>query len=210
MGLYNYDRTILDNLEIPKQIDRETLNNLLLMDTADLEISIPAPSYLKLKLGYWSKALLPGWQRMADALELEYNPIENYDRFEQIVDVTEGEHDVTRSSSGNSTQDAHSENGGGDTTTLSRSAYNDGFEGAEQTETELGSHLDNSIETEQSEKGTESGTNKTTMTHNNHTHGNIGVTTSQQMLEEEFKISYKNVYDRIIDDFKQEFCILVY
>ena len=49
------------------------------------------------------------------------------------------------------------------------------------------------------------------ITRNNHTSGNIGVTTSQQMLEQEIKIAAKlNVMDMIVDSFKQRFCLLVY
>ena len=42
-------------------------------------------------------------------------------------------------------------------------------------------------------------------------HGNIGVTTSQQMLEQEMLIAPKlNVINYMIDSFKNRFCILVY
>lgn len=40
--------------------------------------------------------------------------------------------------------------------------------------------------------------------------GNIGVTTSQQMLESELSISAWNLYEQITDLFVQEFCIMVY
>lgn len=49
------------------------------------------------------------------------------------------------------------------------------------------------------------------ITRNNHTSGNIGVTTSQQMLEQEIEVSAKlNVIKMIVDSFKDRFCILVY
>lgn len=49
------------------------------------------------------------------------------------------------------------------------------------------------------------------ITRNNHTSGNIGVTTSQQMLEQEIEISAKlNVMNMIVESFKQRFCLLVY
>lgn len=42
-------------------------------------------------------------------------------------------------------------------------------------------------------------------------HGNIGVTTSQQMLEQELEVVPKlNVINYMIDSFKKRFCILVY
>ena len=40
--------------------------------------------------------------------------------------------------------------------------------------------------------------------------GNIGVTTSQQMLEAELDIVTWNLYEHISDIFIDEFCILVY
>lgn len=44
-----------------------------------------------------------------------------------------------------------------------------------------------------------------------HTYGNIGVTTSQQMLESEIMLRGRyNAYDIIVNDFKQRFCLLVY
>lgn len=40
--------------------------------------------------------------------------------------------------------------------------------------------------------------------------GNIGVTTSQQMVKEELEIRKKNVYDYIVKSFKSRFCLLIY
>lgn len=40
--------------------------------------------------------------------------------------------------------------------------------------------------------------------------GNIGVTTTQQMIKEEREIADFNVIERIVDDFKMRFCLLVY
>lgn len=41
-------------------------------------------------------------------------------------------------------------------------------------------------------------------------HGNIGVTTSQQMIQQEREIDTFNIYDIIIESFKARFCLLVY
>ena len=38
-------------------------------------------------------------------------------------------------------------------------------------------------------------------------HGNIGVTTTQEMIKQEREISRFNIYDFIIEDFKMRFCI---
>lgn len=49
-----------------------------------------------------------------------------------------------------------------------------------------------------------------TMNRKAHMYGNIGVTTSQQMLRDELSISEWNIYEHIKDLFMQEFCIMVY
>lgn len=41
-------------------------------------------------------------------------------------------------------------------------------------------------------------------------YGNIGVTTTQQMIEEERRVSEFNIINHIIESFKQRFCLLLY
>jgi len=48
------------------------------------------------------------------------------------------------------------------------------------------------------------------MTRTGRAHGNIGVTTSQQMLQSELDIVAWNIYEHITDLFLQEFVIPVY
>lgn len=47
-------------------------------------------------------------------------------------------------------------------------------------------------------------------TYSSRVHGNIGVTTTQQMLQSERELRTFNIYDYIALDFKSKFCILVY
>ena len=56
--------------------------------------------------------------------------------------------------------------------------------------------------------GTEKENSKTI--HEGRIHGNIGVTTSQQMLEAELKIAEWNIYEHITDLFLSEFIIPIY
>ena len=54
-------------------------------------------------------------------------------------------------------------------------------------------------------------TDETETTHESRIHGNIGVTTSQQMLEQEIAVAPKlNVINYMIESFKNRFCIMVY
>lgn len=56
--------------------------------------------------------------------------------------------------------------------------------------------------------GTDTGTVELRRTGN--AKGNIGVTTTQQMIEQERNVVLFNVYDYIVESFKKRFCILVY
>ena len=56
-----------------------------------------------------------------------------------------------------------------------------------------------------------SGSDNSTVTRSSHISGNIGVTTSQQMLEQELVVSAKlNVYNYIMESFKNRFCLEVW
>lgn len=58
---------------------------------------------------------------------------------------------------------------------------------------------------------TESETSTDRATHTGRVSGNIGVTTSQQMIESELRLRLGfNLYDIIADEFKRRFCILIY
>ena len=58
--------------------------------------------------------------------------------------------------------------------------------------------------------GTTGNTLDSSYDHTNHMYGNIGVTTTQQMLEAEYKIAEWNIYEAIKDIFIQDFLIMVY
>ena len=59
---------------------------------------------------------------------------------------------------------------------------------------------------------TTAGTDRSTdtFTHTLHTHGNIGVTTTQQMIEAERECVRYNLYDEIAADYQMAFCLDIY
>lgn len=66
----------------------------------------------------------------------------------------------------------------------------------------------NSVEMVDSNGNTTSSSYRST--HKAHLYGNIGVTTSQEMIEEERKVVRFNILDEIAQDFKRKFCVLIY
>lgn len=48
------------------------------------------------------------------------------------------------------------------------------------------------------------------VTRDGHAYGNIGVTTTQQMITQEREIALFNIIEKIVDDFKMRFCLMIY
>lgn len=167
MGLYSFRGDILDDFKLPEGIDRDDFIEILLFDTAELELLTPDPDIMKQLLGRWSNVRVNAWSKMLDTETVEYNPIHNYDRQEDWLD----------NGAGNSITD------------LSVAGFND----ADMADRER------------------TGTGTTTQSrHTARISGNIGVTTTQQMLESERESrKYSTVFE-IIGEFKERFCLLVY
>lgn len=79
----------------------------------------------------------------------------------------------------------------------------------DETITDSGTRSQTTSSTDsRTQSGTDTGTVETEFT--DLEQGNIGVTTSQQMILAERDLVRFNIYDLIIDDFKQRFCVLIY
>lgn len=70
----------------------------------------------------------------------------------------------------------------------------------------------NSDDDKKTGKSVSAGTSTQDLTHTveGNVHGNIGVTTTQQMINSERDVANYSVYMAIVEDFKREFCVLVY
>ena len=86
LGLYNYDPTIFDDLQIPAALDKSTLVDNILMESTALEVLYPDPDFLKAAIGVWSAKMIGVWTQLWDTTQYEYNPIDNYDRHEEYTD----------------------------------------------------------------------------------------------------------------------------
>lgn len=90
LGLYNWDDTLFDLMVIPEALDRNTLLDNLLAETAELEVLYPNPVVFKNLLGVWSHKQLDIWNRLYETTQYDYNPIENYNRYETGSDDSSG------------------------------------------------------------------------------------------------------------------------
>lgn len=223
LGLKRLNDGILGELVVPDGVDVELVKDNLLAETAELEVIYPDSIFMQAMIGRWSAKELPIWERLYKTTLLEYNPIENYDRMEEWTEAEDTKKNTEADATGTSRTDTD-----GTTTKQSNtdgvindqkyvSAYNE----VEFTPTERDNNTQNEKNnSEQKDVGTvsvkTSAENTTDETGNRNllrkgrAHGNIGVTTSQQMIEAERDVALYNIIDVIINSFKNRFCLQVY
>lgn len=90
IGLYNYERTfnrdLFSSLSLPEGYNKSTFVNSLLLEHGEKCVMYTDPEFFKCAIGFWSNKWALELARIYEALTAEYNPIYNYDRFEQIQD----------------------------------------------------------------------------------------------------------------------------
>ena len=188
IGLYNEDNTIFDNLNVPVGLDKQTLVNNILLRSGEFEVLYPDPDFMKFSIGSFSAAWQDTFERWVNALSIEYNPLENYDRQEDWTDTRNGHNSGTTSgTTSNTLTNKVSAYDAGDALTTRGQDVNYGADSSSSSgESHEGAH------------------------HRVRVHGNIGVTTSQQMLQSELDLGYCNIYEKITDLFLTHFVIPVY
>lgn len=90
LGLYQWDQTVFDLMQIPEALDKDTLVDNLLAETAELEVLYPNPVVFKNLVGVWSAKQIDIWNRLYATTQYDYNPIENYNRYETGSDSGTG------------------------------------------------------------------------------------------------------------------------
>lgn len=236
VDLYNVDETLFDGLLLPPDFDtsenRETLVNQILMRSKDFEALYPDAPFMKKQIGYWSGENIFVWDKVYTLTQLEYNPIENYDRMEESSETgrnaTERTGEAVSARAGSNSQNqsenrAESSNEAGSESNETKKA---GFN-TTTLDTQSGQTGSSSAQRAATAENTITGTGTTTETatgrtneneNSNHNilktsriHGNIGVTTPAQMLRGDLDIYPDlNLIHRIVEDFVTEFCIMVY
>ena len=180
---------LFSELDLPDGVDKNRLIKTMLLRGGEFETIYSDADFVKEQIGVISKNWYDTIKRWKEALDVEYAPLENYDRIEDWSDITHGTSDSSVSGSS------------GHNGTTSKSAFNSS---SLVTDTGDGS-------TDSSESHAE-GSADNTAVHSGRVHGNIGVTTSSKMLEE-FMVTRKawgNFYDHVADLFLRELVIPIY
>lgn len=301
--MQQHDDDLFKNLTVPTGLNKDTLTENILLRGGEFEVIYSDPLFMQYAIGTWSKKWQRTMEKWLQALAIDYNPLENYDRYENIQDKSTKTSNMERTLDHQdetliNTQDLQTLNTENkrtlDTDTLStRNLMDEETRNLTDVETRLmndtttydhdteverqvsafdsssyqpaevtynkdsdsdhntvaidytgtdtfehtGKDIFNHTGTEDNKQtGTDTMKNTGTDTMNRtgsettghtgtisdeggedgfndhiaHIHGNIGVTTSQQMLQAELDIDLWNIYEHITDLFLTEFIIPIY
>lgn len=116
LGLYDYDPTIFDGLQLPTAADitdeadkvadpwipnKQAFIEYLCMECAELELVYPSAPTLSKMISVWSRARQPVWKALYNTLLYKYNPIWNKDGIVSETHTGTGSDLLTRNLTGN-------------------------------------------------------------------------------------------------------------
>ena len=192
--LYDYNNELFSGLTVPEGVRQQVVINNILIETWDMEVLFPDPDIMQDAITKWAALCFPVWDELQKTLEYEYNPIDNYDR--SIALTVDRDYDPATT--------MRESTSGGDT-------INDYVAGFNSSTSAAATPREKSVSTLGSVYDRVSGghDDETTVT-TGRIHGNIGVTTTQQMIKEQREVAEFSVERYIIDDFIHRFCLLIY
>ena len=211
VAILEFDPTIFDDLIFPEGVDKQIFVDSLVQTCGHTPLLHPDPGYLHYYIPAWGKRTYKIWKKLAATLDLEYNPIENYDRNSTYTDTTDRSLNRTTSNSSKSHGTNDSTERSTNTSEDKVSADNSSEYQPDRTSTASGTTSDQLImDSNGSDSGKMTDAEKVSHTYTERTHGNIGVTTSQQMIQSERELVRYDFYMEIVNSFKREFCLLIY
>lgn len=219
LGLYQREPTLFDELELPGSMNKDVLIDNILYEAAPLEAYYPDPNFMKFMIGRWSFMNQSVWQKLYDTTVLEYNPIFNYDRTEEW---SENEQMLDKRTLTGTEMETSTDNSSGEIKSsgtvkseLNVSGYNESsYVPREQTIETPDTLTSNTSETDRTvsidKNDTENMDRKRDIIRTGRAFGNIGVTTTQQMIQQERETGLFNMYKVITDSFIERFCLMIY
>lgn len=193
--LLRIDDTLFDGITLPTNIDRDILENAILRRCMSLTPIYTHTETFKAFTQIFFQTHYTIIEKLMDTVLLTYNPIENYNRLEEI----EREETLT---AGIGTQNTRIGNDGEETIDDVSAFDSDNY--SPSTKRNITSTNN------QTDTTTRNGKDTTAEKITTRTSGNIGVTTTQQMIEQERNVAMFNCYDTIARMYEVEMFIGIY
>lgn len=215
LDLLSYDDTIMDKFTVPDGIDRQLALDTIYQRCGLTPLYHPDPAWLKFYVGRWCSKNAKTWDELYKTTIQDYNPIYNYDRTEETTDTRSGTRTLSEDTSSNTKQngdtsvtDTSSDSSEHTMSADNSSTYEPEYKDASSRQDTQASESSNRVDVTGDRAVDE--TTGETYSHKLRAYGNIGVTTTQEMLEAQRKVVRYNIYNEIADSFKDEFCLYIY
>lgn len=215
LDLLYYDDTIMDNFTVPDGIDRQLALDTIYQRCGLTPLYHPDPAWLKFYVGRWCSKNAKTWEELYKTTTQDYNPIYNYDRTEETTDTRSGTRTLSEDTSSNTKQsgdssvtDTSSDSNEHTISADNSDNYEPGYKDVSSRQDTQASESSNRVDVTGDRAVDE--TTGETYSHKLRAYGNIGVTTTQEMLEAQRKVVRYNIYNEIADSFKDEFCLYIY
>lgn len=200
IGFYNYNNDLFNEFRLTPLIDRDILIDNILLEASEFEVLYADWDFYRRAINHFFSLNYDLFNKWAEDLLREYDPLENYDRKEHWTDKFDGKEDTKSDSTSNDISN-------GNTDQLQRISSFDSNDLVNDSENTGYAHN----EANNTASATGENVKDDLATHDGRIHGNVGVTTSQQMLESELLLRQKWQLIKIITDmFIQEMTIPVY
>jgi hypothetical protein len=178
------NKSMFAAITFPTGIDKDIAVNEILRASSPFEVLYADGDYLIEAVKLWADKYYYTFAKWQKGFAEDFSPIDNYDKHSEIT-TNEGSEDKT--TYGKKTTETH------DVSAYDSSGYS--------PEDKVVTDLSNS----------DTVTYKKNFKHTEYTHGNIGVSTSTDVLQKWMSFySDHNIYQMISDCFITEFCIMVY
>ena len=217
--LQKNNQSVFDLLSLPDGIEKDNVVDNIILECGEFETLYSDPYFMRSAIGVWSNKHYRTFEKWIAALNIEYNPLENYDRQEdwtdtgdentktKFTDDTKTETDSSTTSEGSSNQNGNTEDL---VSAFDSSSYQESEKHVIDTDEDHADKVTSNTKLTNDSKQNTEGEKDTIDKHTGRIHGNIGVTTSQQMLQSEIDIARFNIIQEITNLFMTELCICVY
>lgn len=211
-GINEYlDKTLFDFLPdvLPAgTYDAATLEELIFIECGDLFPYYQVPSYLKAQCRNFFVRNAEQFKRAWEALYSDYNPIENYDRQEAWSDSHSSSESISESLS--SSESVHASTSSSDSTSSSSagdvSAYNSPTlqpQSASRGNAATSGHNTNDTNGNSHSSRLHTDGRLALDRHEGRVHGNIGVITTQQMIQSSLDLANYDIYLWVVTVFRK-------
>ena len=230
--LYELESGIFNGARFPQGFDprhsytpsRSDIISEILYECGCFETLYTSPANFNREFVSWANVRFPVWEDLFKTTVQRYELLHNYDRTEEWTEkrknTFDGQNKISGFSkvneSGTSTSDSARDINRVEETDTSSYSSGISYQPREKRTVvdgeiaELDNGFDNEMNSSDSRNASYNSSGNDEFTRTVRAYGNIGVTTAQQMLEEERRLVKFSLCRFIVEDFKARFCVLIY